>query len=132
MTEGFLLEFTNNIIPVKKEVTAFLKKRLLYFIAAVILACGIMAFTDGVIMPGYAAKSAVKIAVFLIIPLLFARFFKETDLTSFLRFSKSGLKTALLLGAGIYLIITGGYFALSGIIDFSKIAGSLSENAGDF
>ena len=108
----------------------FLKKHFSCFIGAVVLACGIMAFTDGVIMPGYAVKSAVKIAVFLIIPFLFSRFFKETDLTSFLKFSKSGFRTALFLGIGIYLLITGGYFALSGIIDFSKIAGSLSENAG--
>ena len=89
-----------------------------------------MAFTDGVIMPGYAAKSVIKIAVFLIIPLLFARFFKETDLKSFLKFNKNGLKKSFLLGTGIYLLITGGYFALSGMMDFSKIAGSLSENAG--
>ncbi len=107
-----------------------MKKEFGYFIAAVIAACGIMAFTDGVIMPGYAAKSAVKIAVFLLIPYIFSRIFKETDLTSFIKFSKNGFGKSFLLGAGIYLLITGGYFALSGIIDFSKIAGSLSENAG--
>ena len=107
-----------------------MKKTLLYFIAAVIFACGTMAFTDGVLMPGYAAKSAVKIAVFLITPLLFSKIFKETDITSFLKFNKNGFKKSLFLGLGIYLLITGGYFVFSGIIDFSKIAGSLSENAG--
>ncbi len=107
-----------------------MKNKVGYFVASVVLACGIMAFIDGVLMPGYAAKSAVKIVVFLIIPLVFSRIFKETDLTSFFKFNKSGFKKSLMLGVGIYLLITGGYFALSGVMDFSKIAGSLSENAG--
>lgn len=41
--------------------------------AVTVLCCLIMALVDGVIRPGYAVKSAIKIAVFLLIPLITSR-----------------------------------------------------------
>ncbi|MBQ7874986.1 MAG: CPBP family intramembrane metalloprotease [Oscillospiraceae bacterium] len=89
-----------------------------------------MAFVDGVLMPGYAVKSAVKMAAFLALPLLLAKTEKEIEIKRFLKFSKNGFGKSLLLGIGIYALITGGYLLLSDVFDFSMIAGSLSENAG--
>lgn len=106
------------------------RKSFITILIAAIFGCGVMLFTDGIWQPGYAVKSAVKIAVFLIIPLLISRADRNTDIKPFLRFSKKGIKTAFALGAGIYAVILGGYFILSEAIDFSNIASSLSANAG--
>ena len=97
---------------------------------AAVFACALMAFVDGVLMPGYAVKSAIKIAAFFALPILVAATEKSVDIKHFFKFGKKGFKTALLLGIVIYAVIVGGYFLLSGIIDFSGIAGSLSKNAG--
>ncbi len=106
------------------------RKSFTAILIAAIFGCGAMLFTDGVWQPGYAVKSAVKIAVFLIIPLLISKADQNIQIKPFLRFSKKGIKTAFALGAGIYAVILGGYFILSEVIDFSNIASSLSANAG--
>ena len=104
-------------------------KHILILIAAAIC-CGIMALVDGVIQPGYAVKSAIKIAVFALIPLLLTRSLGLVPIRSIFHFRKQGFATALILGAAIYLLILGGWYLLRNWIDFSGIAGSLTENAG--
>ena len=98
--------------------------------AVMVLSCAIMAFTDGVIQPGYAAKSITKLVMFLLIPVLVSRSDREIDLKSLFRFQKKGIGKALILGIGIFVLILGGYFLLSAFMDFSGIVGALSENAG--
>lgn len=106
------------------------KKTLAALIAVSIFACAVMTFVDGVIKPGYALKSLIKIAVFLILPIIFSKTFPKTDLVSFMKPNKSGFGKAALLGICVYALILGGYFALSGVLDFSNIVNSLSENVG--
>ena len=50
-----------------------MKKTHLTVILAAIFCCAVMSLIDGVIRPGYAVKSAIKIALFLGIPVLLAR-----------------------------------------------------------
>ena len=95
-----------------------------------LVACGVMALVDGVIQPGYAAKSAIKIALFLGLPLLTAKFSPAISLKGLFRFQRKGFLTALLLGLGVYGVILGGYFLVRNFFDFSGIAGTLSQNAG--
>ena len=91
--------------------------------------CAGMAVVDGVIRPPYGVKSAIKIVLFLALPLLLR---KATPPHKLLRARKQGLLTALGLGLGVYGVILGAYFLISGLgwYDFSGIVGQLSANAG--
>lgn len=95
-----------------------------------LISCVVMAFVDGVIQPGYAVKSIIKLFMFLLIPILVAQSDGEISLLSLFRFQKQGIGKALFLGIGIFILILGGYFLLSCFMDFSGIVGALSENAG--
>ena len=107
-----------------------MKKTHLTVILAAIFCCAVMSLIDGVIRPGYAVKSAIKIALFLGIPVLLA--VKDRDLAalSLFHFPKKGLLAAFGLGAGVYGVILGGYFLVRPFFDFSGIAGKLTQNAG--
>ena len=94
------------------------------------LCCGIMALVDGVIRPGYVAKSAIKIAVFALIPLAATSLFGLVRPKEILRFRKKGFGIALCLGLGIYGLILGSWAILRNWVDFSGIADSLTTNAG--
>ena len=108
-----------------------MKKRSVVLVLTVTFLCCIaMAMVDGVLRPGYALKSAIKIALFLLIPLIASRLDRNILYLPLLRPKKKGFLPAIGLGIGIYAVILGGYFLVSPFFDFSKIAGSLTENAG--
>ncbi len=98
--------------------------------AAITLCCMIMAVVDAVISPPYFVKSAVKLLLFLAVPLLLARFVPELRLGENLRPSRRGFAVAAALGVGVFAIIIGGYFALRGVFDFGGITKSLTDNIG--
>lgn len=106
------------------------KRSAILVIVLTVLSCLVMALVDGVLRPGYAAKSAIKIAVFMLIPLMATRADPDILYLPLLRPKKKGLLTAIALGIGIYAVILGGYFLISPFFDFSQIAGALTENAG--
>jgi len=107
-----------------------MKRKHLAVILTALICCGIMSLIDGVIRPGYAVKSAVKIALFLGIPVLLSLKEKSLSALSLFRFPKKGLLSAFALGAGVYGVILGGYFLVQPFFDFSGIAGKLTQNAG--
>ncbi len=95
-----------------------------------LLCCAAMLWVDGVWQPGYAVKSAVKILLFLGLPLLVMARTGKPRLKQLFRFEKGVLRPALMLGLGLYALILGGYFVLRNWVDFSGIAGNLSQTAG--
>ena len=60
-------------------------RRTVLVLSVTIICCLMMALVDGVLRPGYAAKSAIKIALFMLIPLIASKI----DHPSFLRTSIS-------------------------------------------
>ena len=106
------------------------RKNITLIMTAAALCCGVMALVDGVIQPGYGIKSAIKIAVFALIPLLLTRLRGLMPLREIFRFRKKGFAAALMLGIGIYVLIFGAWWILRRWIDFSGIAGNLTEDAG--
>lgn len=106
------------------------KAAVIGVVLTAVVCCGLMAFVDGVLMPGYAVKSAFKILLFLLVPFLVSRCCKEVQFKELFRFRRSRILLPLLLGAGVYLVIVGAYALFRDVFDFSGIAGSLSENAG--
>lgn len=108
-----------------------MKKRSVILIFTVtIICCAVMALADGVIRPGYAMKSAIKIAMFMLVPLIASRIDRSVLYLPLLRPKKKGLFPAIALGIGIYAVILAGYFLVSPFFDFSQIAGALTDNAG--
>ncbi len=105
-------------------------KQAVPVLAVSLICCGIMALVDGVWMPGYGVKSAVKIALFLLLPFACSLWNKEIVFRSLFKVNRRGLLLALALGVGLAGLILGAYFLLSPYFDFSNIAGSLTEDAG--
>lgn len=110
--------------------TAPKKKTLLWLLAAAVLCCAAMTLVDGVLRPPYWLKSAVKLVLFLGVPFLLSRRLPQLRFAELFRTGKKQALVALGLGAGLYAVILGGYFAVRGLFDFSGIAESLSANAG--
>lgn len=107
-----------------------MKKQKYLIIFIVIFACLCMGLVDAVIQPGYAVKSAIKIALFLLLPLIYSFFDKDCDLKSLFRLNKKGIWTALALGAAVYAVVLAAYFVFRGIFDFSALTGSLTSQTG--
>ncbi len=107
-----------------------MKKSALAVILTAVVCCGIMAFVDGVLMPGYAVKSLIKLVLFLLCPFVLSRLSGGIASGELFRVQKKGIVKPLLMGAGLYAVILGAYFLVRGVFDFSAVAGSLTESAG--
>lgn len=92
--------------------------------------CALMAVVDGIWMPGYGIKSAIKIALFLLFPFVCSLIDRNVEYGSLFRANKKGLLIAFALGLGLFGVILGGYFLLSPYFDFSNIASSLTSSTG--
>ena len=106
------------------------RNKSIAILIAAALCCGVMAYVDGVLQPGYAVKSGIKIIVFALVPVVMTLSFKLVSLKEIFCFRKRGFGVALLLGVGIYGLILGGWAILRNWVDFSGIADSLTANAG--
>lgn len=106
-----------------------MKKQAWTLCAAVALCCAVMALVDGLWQPPYWVKSAIKIILFLLIPLLLGRYLGISPF-SCLRPDKKALVTGLGLGTGTAAVILGGYMLLAPWLDLSAIPAALEESAG--
>ena len=96
----------------------------------VIIACIVMGIVDAVIQPGYAIKSAIKIIMFLLIPIVYGLFLKEFNLTKLIKPDKKGFAIALGLGFLVYTVVLGAYWIFKDVFDFSALTTSLNETTG--
>lgn len=107
-----------------------MKKDKLFIIITVVFACLCMGLVDAIIQPGYWVKSVIKVALFLLLPIIYGIYSKASRLKSLFIPNKSGLLIALAMGLGIYAIILGAYFVFRNIFDFSALTSSLTDSAG--
>ena len=107
-----------------------MKKQRYLIIGITAFGCLCMGIVDAVIQPGYLAKSAIKIVLFLLLPILYASFDKTCDLKALFRPGKKGVLVALGLGAAVYAVILVGYFLLRNVFDFSALTASLTASTG--
>ncbi len=107
-----------------------MKKSIVCIIIAALVCCGIMAWVDGVLMPGYAIKSAIKLVLFLACPFVLCCMDKQIAFGTLFRVQKNTIVRPILLGVGLYAVILCAYFLVRNVFDFSNIAGSLTENVG--
>ena len=106
------------------------KKSFLSIIILSFACCIAMALVDGLWQPGYLIKSAIKIILFLLVPVLYSLKDKEIQLFSILKPTKKGFKTAFSLAVPLYLLIIGAYLLLKNVFDFSAITTSLTGDVG--
>lgn len=96
----------------------------------VIFACIVMGIVDAVIQPGYVIKSAVKMVMFLLIPVMYGIYDKEANIQKLIKPDKKGFAVALVLGLAVYAVVLGAYFAFRNVFDFSALTKSLNETTG--
>jgi len=106
------------------------RNRVWHIIAVCLFSCAVMAFVETVLQPGYVIKSGIKIAVFLLPPLLLSLKCRDIRFRELFRPRKKGFAAALALGVCVYALVLGGYFLVAPFFDFSAIAGNLTQNAG--
>ncbi len=108
------------------------KSKKVYLLVSIVLCAVAMSLVDSVWQPGYALKSAVKICLFVGVPMAYFLLNKEerTGLKALFVPKKKGICVALALGGLVLGGILGGYFLLRGVIDFSGITSNLTQTAG--
>lgn len=106
------------------------KMQVIIIMAIICFGCAVMAIMDGIIRPGYALKSAVKILVFFLVPMIYSNCTKSIDWKRLFRWDKRGMKVTFMLAISVYLLILGAYFVVRNFFDFSKITNLLANNAG--
>lgn len=93
-----------------------------YVVYTTVLCAIAMTIIDGIVQPSYAIKSAIKIVLFLFLPLGYFALFRAWDeLKSLFSLKKWELLVALGLGVGAFLVITGGYMLISRFFDLDTI-----------
>lgn len=103
-----------------------------YIIITALICAFAMSFVDGVIQPGYAAKSAVKFCLFLFVPVTyFLRSPEELDRMKALFIPKrKELLIAAALGAAVYGFLVGGYLLLARFVDLTDMILELTAQSG--
>ena len=112
------------------------KRSIMLITGIVIFACVIMAIVDAFWQPGYAVKSIIKIVLFLLLPVSYTIINKSINFKNLFAVNKKGIKTALLLGVMVYIVILCGYLLLKDVFDFSSVTSALTDsvkvNANNF
>lgn len=108
-------------------------KKYWVIMLAGLVGCGAMALVDGFWQPGYWIKSAVKILLFLALPVGAAALGARDTLRALPRLfrpERRALTLAVGLGLGVFAVILGGYYALGRFFDLTAITGALGSNVG--
>ena len=105
------------------------KRSIWLIIGMVFFGCLIMAIVDAVIVPCYAVKSLIKLALFLAIPLLYSLTRHRAPLRSLFRVqSRRNITEPLFLGLAVYGVIIGGFLLGGKFIDWSAVSSSLQNS----
>lgn len=105
------------------------KRSIWLIIGMVFFGCLIMAIVDAVIVPCYAVKSLIKLALFLAIPLLYSLTRHRAPLRSLFRVqSRRNITEPLFLGLAVYGVIISGFLLGGKFIDWSAVSSSLQNS----
>lgn len=96
----------------------------------VVVVCLAMAYVEIVMVPGYAAKSGIKMALFLAVPLFFLFSSKKISIPGLFRMKRGGWRFSGVLSAITFLGIIGSYFIFRDQFDFSGLAPALESKLG--
>ncbi len=107
-------------------------KQRRYIICSVLFCALVMCFVDGIIQPGYVAKSSIKALLFLGVPAVyFLHGAQDREGAKKLFLPKlRHVLFALALGSGVYLAIVGGYLLLDEWMGLSAFGKGIMEGSG--
>ena len=105
-------------------------KKAVFMVAIIVVFCIFMAVIDGILKADYFIKSAIKVVLFLILPILYSFYDKDLKIKEIFRPDKKGIILAGCLCVLVYVIILGGYLLMRNVFDFSAITGTLTKNIG--
>lgn len=94
---------------------------------ALAVCCLTMSAIELIFTPTYFVKAAIKLALFVIIPISLILVRKETSILRFFKPNRKTLLPMLLFGVIMYAFILGAYFLLGKYFDLSNITSSLDE-----
>ena len=103
-------------------------KNSIFMVTLIVMLCISMAIIETIIEPSYFVKSALKIALFLFVPLVIMKFQKERVFTAGFLLNKKRILRLLGLGLSIYAVIMVAFFLTNGIFDYSSLVNSLSAD----
>ena len=89
-----------------------------------------MGLVDAVIQPGYIAKSAVKIVMFLLLPVIYSFYDKNCNPKALFKHNRKGFLLAILLGALVYAFILTAFLLFKDVFDFSSLTSALTSQTG--
>lgn len=110
----------------KAKATGYLPAALPYMIALA-ACCLAMSAIELIFTPTYFVKAAIKLALFVMIPISLIVIRKETSMLRFFKPNKKTLLPMLAFGVMMYAFIIGAYFLLGKYFDLSGITSSLDE-----
>ncbi len=96
--------------------------------AFVAICCAVMAYVEVAIKPAYMVKSAIKVLVFLVLPLVTAKAAGIKPPEGAFGLDRRGLAKRLLLGLLIYGVIMAAYALTTGVFDYTRLVQSLSAD----
>ena len=105
-------------------------RKSLYEIGIISLVSIILMYVvETIFVPGYLYKSLIKIVLFLVIPLSYAKINKEMNIKEIFKINnKKSLFQSLILGILVYLVIVFAYLILKNYINLDSISDNLSNN----
>lgn len=104
------------------------KSKAVGIIIITVVCCAVSAVAELLIEPPYLVKSAMKIAVFLGIPLIYAKITQIRLFENFRNVEKKDIAKLLLLGAAVYAVIFGVYLATRNVFDYAALVRSQTED----
>ena len=97
------------------------------YMIALAACCIAMSAIELIFTPTYFVKAAIKLALFVIIPISLIVIRKETSMLRFFKPNRKTFLPMLAFGVLIYAFIIGAYFLLGKYFDLSGITSSLDE-----
>lgn len=104
------------------------KKEKFGIIILIVICCIVMALVETVVEPTYFIKSAAKVIVFAVFPLIVIKLLGIKIFNNNFKLNKKDILKLLLLGFAIYAVIIGAFFLTRNVFDYSALVASLSED----
>ena len=104
------------------------RKKAAVIIGLVIISCMIMAIIETVIEPTYIVKSAMKIAFFFVIPIIFMKTQKISVFSDAFALDRKSIGRLLVLGGIIYALIMAAFVFTKDVFDYTALVTSLSAD----
>lgn len=103
-----------------------------YIIISSMASCIILYLIEQVIGVNYAVKTLSKLLLFIVIPLIYMKYIRRSDIPTELNlrsFDRKRLKLGFLFGLSSFFIVLLGYFLFKGVIDLNGIAVELQSRS---